>query len=100
MDIQKLKEALEAASLEFNKESSLEMLSSEVEVLKSSNIFSKVSITAEKLQLKRDGCKKVIITIRERLTDNEYKLSLGAVMQMSVINTGAGIWRASRNERS
>ena len=78
-----LKKKLEAASLEFNKESSLEALTGEVEVLTSSSVFSKVAITAEKLQLKRDGSKKVVVTIVERLTENEFKLSLSAVMQMS-----------------
>ena len=83
MDKKELKDILDAVSLNVNEEARLEELSGEVEVLKNNIVFSKVAISAEKFQLKYDGTKKVIITIKERLTDNEFKLSLGAVMRMS-----------------
>lgn len=83
MNKKELKDILDAVSLNVNEEARLEELSGEVEVLKNNIVFSKVAISAEKFQLKYDGTKKVIITIKERLTDNEFKLSLGAVMRMS-----------------
>jgi len=83
MDRNELKNLLESAACGSNEDARLNELSDEVEVLKNSNVFSKVSISVEKMQLKCDGSKKIVVTIKERLTDIELKLSLGSVMKMS-----------------
>lgn len=83
MDKSELKSILETAACGSNEDARLNELSAEVELLRNSSIFSKVAISVEKLQLKSDGTKKIVVTIKERLTDVEFKLSLGSVMKMS-----------------
>jgi len=83
MDRNELKNLLESAACGSNEDERLNELSAEVEVLKNSNIFSKVVISVDKLQLKCDGSKKIVVTIKEKLTDIEFKLSLGSVMKLS-----------------
>lgn len=83
MDKSELKSILETAACGSNEDARLNELSAEVELLRNSSIFSKVAISVEKLQLKCDGSKKIVVTIKERLTDVEFKLSLGSVMKMS-----------------
>lgn len=83
MDKSELRNILETAACGSNEDARLNELSAEVELLRNSSIFSKVAISVEKLQLKSDGTKKIVVTIKERLTDVEFKLSLGSVMKMS-----------------
>lgn len=83
MDKSELKNILETAACGSDENARLNELAGEVEILKNSSIFSKVNISVEKLQLKCDGSKKIVVTIREKLTDVEFKLSLGFVMKMS-----------------
>ena len=82
MDKSELKNILEFAACN-NEDARMDELSGEVEVLKTSSVFLKVSISVEKMQLKADGSKKIVVTIREKLTDVELTLSLGSVMKMS-----------------
>ena len=84
MDKSELKNILETAACGGDDNVRLNELSEEVKILKNSSVFSKVSISVEKMQLKCDGSKKIVVTIKERLTDIEFKLSLGSVMKMSV----------------
>lgn len=83
MDRRELKNMLESAACSSDENVRLNELSEEVNILKNSSVFSKVSISVKKLQLKCDGSKKIVVTIKERLTDVEFKLSLGSVMKMS-----------------
>ena len=83
MDKSELKNILETAACGSDEKVRLNELSDEVMILKNSSVFSKVTISVEKMQLRSDGTKKIVVTIRERLTDVEFKLSLGSVMKMS-----------------
>ena len=83
MDNSELKSILETAACGSNEDARLNELSAEVELLRNSSIFSKVAISVEKLQLKSDGTKKIVVAIKERLTDVEFKLSLGSIMKLS-----------------
>lgn len=83
MDKSELRNILETAACGSDENIRLNELSEEVKILRNSSVFSKVSISVEKMQLKCDGSKKIVVSIKERLTDVEFKLSLGSVMRMS-----------------
>lgn len=83
MNKSELKNKLQAAALSFNEEERVEELANDVETLLYSPVFSKLALSVERFKLKDSNEEKIVVTIKERLTNKVFKLGLGSVMTMS-----------------
>lgn len=75
-----LKIRLQTAALSVNEEGKIEELATRVELLENCPVFSKVAISVERFKLKDGGEEKLVVTLKEHLTNKTFRLSLYSVL--------------------
>lgn len=77
-----LKNRLQAAAYSVNEEEKLEELANRVELLENCPVFSKVAISVERFKLKDCGEEKLVVTLKELLTNKTFRLSLYSILTL------------------